>query len=147
MGIYLTRMGKELITLYAKLWERTYSHKWNLSLHHGYYLYSMLKWPFWLWEMPQNTWRFLFCNTINAMDGKSLEYMMVIAEIQLMCEMGKALNTWWLLWQNCKSFEWEISNIHDRYCYYTINFMNGKYLNYIMVIVKITINVTKWLLW
>ena len=28
-------------------------------------------------------------------------------------------------------------SIHDGYCYYTINVVNGKYLNYMMVIVII----------
>ena len=30
-----------------------------------------------------------------------------------------------------------MSSIHDGYCYYNINVINGKYLNYIMVIVVI----------
>lgn len=50
---------------------------------------------------------------------------------------GKCLNTLWLLLKYHLWFEWEMPSIHDGYCYYTINVVNGKYLNYMMVIVII----------
>ena len=62
---------------------------------------------------------------------------MVIVVIPFMLLMGNTQITWWLLWKYHSPFKWEIPRIHDGYFCYTINPMNGKYLNYNMVFVVI----------
>jgi len=49
--------------------------------------------------------------------------------------MGNVWITLWLLYFYYKYIKWEIPGLHYGYCTFTINTLNGKCLDYIMVTV------------
>ena len=54
--------------------------------------------------------------------------------------MGNAWITFRLLYFYHECIKWEVPGLHYSYCTFTMNALNGKCLDYIMVTVLITIN-------